>query len=137
MHKIFSHKVKQTNNIKLQLLRSILIGAIASIIDIIIFAILVEVQDFSYLLANLISFSIGLVVNYSLTIRWVFISRSPKNRLTEFLKFTSVGIIGLIMNQFILWLCIDIFMIYSLISKIIATLIAFLWNFFARKYYIF
>ena len=127
----------ENNGIKSQFFYSIIIGGIASFIDIVIFLFLFESLQIHYLLANLISFSIGLVTNYLLTIKWVFTQKSSKKRSYEFFQYFLVAIIGLLFAQLILWLCIDIFIINALISKIIATLIAFIWNFLARKYYVF
>ncbi|MFK5985626.1 MAG: GtrA family protein [Pseudomonadota bacterium] len=127
----------KTDNVKIQLLRSLVVGALASIIDILSFAILTEVFEIYYLLANICSFLIGLLVNYSLTIKWVFTTTKGKKRSHEFVQFSLVGVVGLIINQLVLWFCTDFLAVYVLLSKVIATLVAFVWNFFARRYFVF
>jgi len=116
---------------------SIFIGGIASTIDIAIFYYFVDILQIHYLLANVVSFSIGLITNYLLTIKWVFTEKSSKKRSSEFLQYILVAIVGLLLAQLVLWSCIEILIINALLSKIIATLLAFIWNFLARKHYVF
>jgi len=48
-----------------------------------------------------------------------------------------VSFIGLIVNQLILWQCIDFLTLDPLIAKISATGIVFFWNYSARNHFIF
>ncbi len=92
-------------------------------------------------LANGISFVLGLVVNYLLSILWVFKKPKTSNRMVEFLGFAAIGLVGLLLTigitkLFEFWLA-DITSTYQIISKIVSTAVAFFWNFFARKYLLF
>ena len=99
--------------------------------------ILTEYFNIDYLVSAGIAFIFGLIINYFLSVKWVFNNRAMENRLVEFLLFTLIGLVGLGLNELFLWILTDILLIYYLLSKIITTIIVYLWNFFARKLLLF
>jgi len=127
----------KTNSVLLQLFRYTLVGGFAFSVDIGTLFILTEYINIHYLLSAGIGFILGLITNYFLSVKWVFNSRAVENRLLEFLLFSFIGIIGLVLNELFLWILTDIILLYYLISKIITTIIVYLWNFFARKFILF
>jgi putative flippase GtrA len=133
----------KTDNIFIQFFRYCFVGGIATVVD----------WGASYLLfrfvfggkyavaANVISFVLGLIVNYVLSTLWVFTGAGSENRLKEFLGFAAIGLVGLLLTAgitklFELWLA-DRTSAYQILGKIVSTAAAFLWNFFARKYLLF
>lgn len=129
--------INKTHNIKTQAFRYLVVGGFAFIVDFTIFSVLTEIFSVHYLTANVFSFLSGLMSNYFMSIRWVFATRNINNKYWELLLFSLVGIAGLIINQFILWFCISYFSIYVLLSKVIAAIVVFFWNFFARRAFVF
>lgn len=127
----------KTNNTLLQLLRYTFVGGFAFLIDFGTLFFLTEYVNIHYLVSAGMAFTLGLIVNYFLSVKWVFNSRAMENRLLEFLLFASIGLIGLGLNELFLWILTDILVIYYLISKIITTFIVYFWNFFARKIILF
>jgi len=91
--------------------------------------------------ANAISFVLGLIVNYLLSILWIFKKPKTSNRFVEFLGFAVIGVVGLLLTMGITklfeWWLADITITYQIIGKIVSTAVAFFWNFFARKYLLF
>lgn len=129
---------EKTDNTIVQLLRYTFVGGLAFIIDFGMLALLTELFHIYYLVSAAIAFIFGLFTNYILSIQWVFNIHSKKNICTELIIFTIIGIIGLGLNEIIMWLFTDYLnLTYYLISKIISTGIVYLWNFFARKYLLF
>jgi putative flippase GtrA len=51
----------------------------------------------------------------------------------EFLIFAVIGLVGLGLNEGIIWSFTDLAHFHYLISKIISAIVIFSWNFFARK----
>jgi putative flippase GtrA len=98
---------------------------------------LTEYLDFHYLLSAGIAFTLGLVTNYLISIRWVFATRNFSNRKLEFIMFMVIGLVGLGLNELFIWIFTDLFAIYYLLSKILTTILVYLWNFFARKMILF
>ena len=56
----------------------------------------------------------------------------------DFILFLSVvlSIVGLGLNELILWICIEKFAIYNMIGKVIATGIVMVFNFITRKLFL-
>ena len=135
--KIQSVFIEKTNNTLLQLFRYTLVGSFAFLVDFGTLFILTKYYNVYYLISAGISFTLGLIINYTLCVIWVFTKRSLENRLSEFLIFTFIGLIGLALNELFLWILTDIFLIYYLISKLITAFIVYLWNFSVRKLILF
>jgi putative flippase GtrA len=127
----------KTNNTLFQLFRYTFVGGFAFLVDFGTLLILTEYFNIHYLLSAGLGFILGLIVNYFLSIKWVFDNRVMENWLLEFLFFSSIGLIGLGLNELFLWILTDILLIYYLISKLITTFIVYFWNFFARKMLLF
>ena len=127
----------KTNNILIQLIRYTCVGGFAFLIDFGTLYFLTEYFHIYYLISACISFILGLIVNYYLSVRWVFNNRVFDNHIKEFLMFSLIGLIGLGLNEFFLWLFTDILLIYYLFSKILTTSLVYFWNFFIRKLLLF
>ncbi|MDD4969122.1 MAG: GtrA family protein [Paludibacter sp.] len=127
----------KTNNSFLQLFRYTFVGGLAFLVDFGLLIMLTEYFHIYYLLSAGIAFVFGLIVNYYLSINWVFNSRVVENKLFEFLVFTLIGIVGLGLNELFLWLLTDKLLFYYIFSKAITTFIVYFWNFFARKLLLF
>ena len=127
----------QTNNTLIQLFRYTFVGGFAFIVDFSLLVILTEFCGIHYLISTAIALTIGLSINYCLSVIWVFDKRKLANRSIEFTLFAIIGIIGLGLNELFIWLFTEFAGFHYLISKIISTAIIYLWNFFARKFILF
>jgi putative flippase GtrA len=127
----------KSDNTFIQLIRYTFIGGLAFIIDFGTLFILTEYLDIHYLISAGIAFILGLTFNYFFSTKWVFSKRSFKNRNLEFLLFAFIGIAGLGLNELFMWIFTELLLIYYLGSKIITTIIVYVWNFFARKFLLF
>jgi putative flippase GtrA len=124
-----------TNNLLIQLFRYTFVGGIAFVVDFGLLFFLTAYAGLYYQYSAAISFIAGLAVNYLISIKWVFnASNQNRNRLVEFLIFAVVGLIGLGLNALIIYIFTELAHVYYLLSKIISTIIVFLWNFLARRY---
>lgn len=131
---VFKNK---TDNTFLQLFRYTFVGGLAFLVDFGTLFTLTEYLSLHYLISAGIAFVFGLIINYILSIKWVFNSRVMTNRWLEFMLFTLIGLVGLGLNELFMWILTDLFIIYYLLSKIITTFFVYFWNFFARKFIIF
>ena len=134
IYKIFKGK---TNNTFLQLIRYTFVGGGAFLVDFSLLYLLTDKVELNYLLSATIAFIVGLLVNYFLSIYWVFTNSITSNKLLEFLIFALIGGVGLLFTDLFMWIFTSIIGIYYLLSKIVTTIVVYLWNFFARKYIIF
>ena len=115
-----------------QILKFGIVGGTAFLIDYGIFYILTQFLYIHYIIATIISFSISVIYNYILSIKWVF-DITKKQTKKDFILFLILSIIGLILNSFFLYTCVDLIHIHELIGKIIVTGIIMVYNFITRK----
>lgn len=132
--KLFRDDVDDT---LIQFFRYILVGGLAFIVDFSSLFVLTDILGIYYLVSAAIAFILGLIANYVLSISWVFNKRALGNVWSEFTIFAVIGMIGLGLNELIIWLFTDYVGLYYLASKIISAAIILFWNFFARKYTLF
>lgn len=127
----------EADNTLVQLFRYVWVGGFAFIVDYGSLYILKEYVGFNYLLSAAIAFILGLAVNYLLSTLWVFPDSRLSNKMAEFTVFASIGLVGLLLNEVIMYLCCEVLNIHYMISKLCSTGIVFFWNFFARKIILF
>ncbi len=128
---ILSDKVKMKHLVE-QVLKFGVVGVIAFFIDYSLLYVLTEFCHIHYMISSTISFSISLIFNYIASIYWVFDVRQ-KQTIKEILVFIILSVIGLGINQFVMYLMTDIGNIYYMFSKLVATAIVMVWNFITRK----
>lgn len=126
----------KNNKLLLQIFKFVIVGGIATIIDFIVLFILKEFIGLNEIVANTISFTVSVIYNYIASVKWVFDVDENKNKSTQFIIFITFSIIGLLINNLILWICIDKFSLYYLIGKVIATGIVMVFNFITRKLFL-
>ena len=135
--KLHSLLFERTNSTFLQLFRYFFVGGFAFLVDFGALYAFTEYAHLHYLISAAIGFILGLITNYLLSISWVFNKRKMQNRMLEFAVFTLIGLVGLGLNELLLWVFTDIFLVYYLVSKLITAVIVLFWNFFARKLILF
>jgi putative flippase GtrA len=129
--------VAETDHTPTQMLRYLVVAGAAFAVDFTTLFVLTDVFGVHYLISAVLGFCLGMVVNYILSIRWVFNQRTITSKRLEFLAFGVIGIVGLALLAAIMWFLTGILGIYYLLSKIIATGVVFFWNFLARKFLLF
>lgn len=110
-----------------------IVGGIATIIDFVFLYIFKELFNINIILANTLSFIISVTYNYIASVTWVFDINKDKNNKIQFILFIVFSVIGLIINNTILFILTDKLNIYYLISKVIATIFVMTFNFITRK----
>src|SRR6056297_2971503 len=106
-----------------------LVGFSGLIIDFSITYLLKEKAKIHKYVANSIGFAAAATNNYILNRIWTFASRDPEV-MTQYFKFVTVSITGLILNNFVIWLLSDkVFKLNFYIAKGIAVMVVFIWNF--------
>lgn len=130
LSRLFASK---TNNTIIQLFRYFFVGGFAFVIDYGSLFILTEYCRINYLTSAAIAFLLGLLINYLISILWVFGQKTVTSRCMEFLIFAVIGLIGLVLNEAIMYFGSEILGLHYMFSKLCSTGIVFFWNFFARK----
>lgn len=128
---------QSTDRISIQFFRYLFVGGTAFLVDFGSLYFLTEYFGIYYLLSAAIAFTLGLIVNYLLSVKWVFNKHTLDSRLHEVGIFTLVGIVGLGLNEVIIWFFTSNLHLFYIYSKIISAVLVLFWNFFARRYTIF
>lgn len=114
----------------------ILVGGTAFIVDFGTMVFTKEYFGINYLVAASIGFLIGLIVNYFLALKFVFNSSNGVN-IKDFIYITIIGIVGLALTDIGMFIGVEIFKIHYTITKLIITGGVLIWNFGARKLFVY
>ena len=109
------------------------VGFLCFFIDYGIMVLLTEVAGIVYLVSSACSFTVSVIVNYILSVTFVFETDKEKSRIKEFIVFVFLSIIGLGINQLCMWFGVELLHISYLIVKIGATAVVMVYNFISRK----
>jgi putative flippase GtrA len=123
----------EANTAGLQFIRYTFVGGIAFAVDFATLYALTHFCGLHYLYSAAAGFVVGLTVNYILSILWVFPRRSLQNKWLEFVLFATIGVVGLGINEVVMWFVTEKIGLHYTISKINAAVLTYLWNFIARK----
>lgn len=157
------HQTKQ--QLFWEIIRFLIVGGTATLADYFVFWILDGVlfplistahwwQVVSLILSTGAGFCVGLVVNWVLSVRFVFRAVTDKERATSrrsFMVFTVIGVLGLLLTEIGIFALIAIFPEINLfgsvaflgtewrkwIAKVIMTCIVLVFNYVGRKLFIF
>jgi putative flippase GtrA len=113
--------------------RYFLVGGFAFACDTFTLFSLTHYLKVNYLVSGAVGFLVGTVVNYVLSRSWVFRRRTYNNTSAELTIFTLIGVVGLGLNELILWLFQSKLGIYYLFAKGVSGVTVLMWNFGARK----
>lgn len=119
-----------------QILKFGVVGGIAFVIDYGLLFILTEIFHIHYLLSGTISFSVSVIFNYVLSVLWVFDIKKKRDTKKEFVMFLVLSVIGLGVNQLIMWVLVDKMALYYMLAKIVATVVVMVYNFITRKIFL-
>lgn len=115
-----------------QLVRYGMAALLGLLIDIGVVIFAKEVLGLGYLIAITLGFLLGLIATYILSNKYVF-GKSKVNKGTEIALFAFVGVVGLIILDLLVWIMTGKLGLNYIVSKAVATIAVFLWNFFARR----
>jgi putative flippase GtrA len=113
------------------------VSACALIIDITVLFILVHYLSWWYVAAATTSFLVGLLVVYALSVTLVFKYRRINDQRLEFASFVGVGMVGVAINTAAISFGVKMLGMHYLISKCGAAGFTFVWNFVARRQFLF
>lgn len=117
--------------------RYFFVGGAAACVDIGLFWLFAQQLGLPYLRVSAASFVVATLVNYWLSIRFVFVSGARFRRRWEVAMVFAVSAVGLALNQTILALCVESLAFALIPAKLVATGVVFFWNYFARRVLVF
>ena len=110
------------------LLVYLVISACVTLLDIVLLVLFVELFFVHYLIAVTISYTLAILMKFSLTKKFVF--QSAKGFwMGQLARFTTVSASGLLLTNIVMFVGVDLFYIQYILSKIWAVGIVFFWTF--------
>ena len=119
-----------------QIVKFGIVGVVATIVDYTLLMLLSQVVGIDAVVSAGISYCVSLVLNYLLSMRYVFSHRENLSRSREFVTFVVLSLIGFGLNELVMWLgtrALGTTGIAVTVTKAIATAIVMVWNFVSRK----
>ena len=113
-----------------------IVGVIAFCIDYGLFLLMTYVFGINYLIASAISFVISTIFNFTASMRYVFAGKRGQTRSQQFVIFFVLSVVGLGVNQLVLWMCGDLLAWLAWVGKLAATCIVMIFNFVTRKVFL-
>ena len=132
-------------NLIKQFLKFGIVGAISFVVDFTLYPVC-NFLGCPYLISGIIGFVVSVIVNYLLSMKFVFERRDDMSRKKEFIIYVVLSTIGLGLNELLLYICVDIVYANSdfltglygdrmaeIVAKVFATGVVMIYNFVSRK----
>lgn len=116
-----------------QFSKFVVVGITSLAVDYILLLVLVELLHVDFLIATSASFLASVVVNYFLSMRYVFSRRDDLSRKREFTIFAVLSAVGLGLNDLFMFVGVAVLSIGYQVMKLISTFMVTWYNFFSRR----
>ena len=138
MGNLFSQEtiMKRIKKLLVQFCKFGLVGTLCFFIDYGVMVLLTETSGLGYFLSSAISFTLSVVVNYILSMRFVFKGKDDLNKVQEMAIFVALSMVGLALNQMIMWIAVEFFRVFYAVAKIFSTMLVTVYNFISRKLFL-
>ncbi|MFT2009015.1 GtrA family protein [Pontibacter sp. 13R65] len=119
-----------------QVIKFGVVGALCAAIDMFLFILLFDYLHLNYLLANFGSTCLAILINYFISKKWVFRSGKYSNQV-ELVVFVGFSLIGLLLNQGLVWVFVEYSMADPKLGKLLAIVLVAIFNFITKKAFVF
>ena len=132
-----------------QIMKFGIVGVLSFGIDFGIYSAFVYFTSVPVLVANFFGFTISVIFNYLMSMKFVFQRNEDMDRKSEFTIFVILSLIGLGLNELLVWLFVEYsyenisiiaevfsYSMMKMIGKILATGIVMVYNFISRKIFL-
>jgi putative flippase GtrA len=128
--------MERTQGLVVQFCKFGVVGIFCFCIDYGLMVLLTEFTGLGYFASSAISFVVSVIVNYLLSMRFVFHGKEDLSRAQEVAIFAALSLIGLAFNQMFMWIAVEFFGIFYAIAKIFSTMLVTTYNFISRKLFL-
>lgn len=128
--------MKKVKKLLVQFCKFGLVGTLCFAIDYGLMVLLTEFTGVDYFVSSAVSFTTSVVVNYILSMRFVFDGKEDMSRLQEMMIFLALSLVGLALNQMIMWIAVEFFGMFYMVAKVFSTMLVTTYNFISRKMFL-
>lgn len=115
-----------------EIIKFVVTGFLGTVINLVIFYLLVEKAGMLYIFGAAISFVVAITNNFFWNKHWTFKNKSQKYK-EQYIKYFFVSILGLGINLIILSILIEIFNLWYMFAQLIAIILTGVSNFLLNK----
>lgn len=132
-------KIKQLIKKHEELIKYLIIGVLTTVINYIIFAILVKLANIEMHASNIIAWIVSVIFAYFTNKLFVFESKSFELKVIgkEVLSFGAARVFSLLLEEVILYIFVNLLNLNELIIKLVANVIVIIVNYVLSKFIIF
>lgn len=116
-----------------QFLKFALVGFASLAVEYLFLGYFLQALSMDYLLATTIAFIISIVVNYILSMKYVFSHKEDMSRKREFTIFAVLSAIGLGLNDLYMFIGVSLLNMGTMAMKLISTFFVTWYNYFSRR----
>lgn len=127
----YINKLFQRQDVKL-FVGYVIFAGFAALVDLSLLYSLTEFLRVWYFYSAAFSYLVGMIINYSLNKYLNFRNRSKKI-IPQFGLFATVALIGLGLNQLIIYILVEFINLWYMFAKFIAIFIVMFWSFYGHK----
>lgn len=110
-----------------------LVGLLCFTIDYGLLILMTESGLCTYFAASAISYTVSVIVNYILSMRFVFSGKEDMHKFVELIIFLILSVVGLGLTQLIMWITVEYLHLFYASAKVLASLTVTIYNFFSKK----
>lgn len=110
-----------------------IVGFIGMLVDFLVTWLLKEKLKINKYMANSLGFTCAVINNFYLNLKWTF--QATGNTNIFFIKFILISVVGLALNNMFVYLFNERFSVNFYVSKVLAVVCVFAWNFTANNYF--
>ena len=123
-------------NILKEMLRYAFFGGVTTILNLLMYYFMVEL-DMNYLIANVLSFVIAVVISYYFNKKWVFIEKRSRDRKNEFIRYVLVRFFSIVLDSLLLYIAVSCLRQDKMLSKVFISGGIILATYLLNKIYVF
>lgn len=119
------------------LFRYFFVGGGAFLIDFASYFLLTRL-GVSYLLAGVLAFTVSFVFNFLVSRLLIFHPKNSRKKVAaEIAKVLAVALVGLLLTEVLLFICVQALQTGRLIGKVIASAVVLVWNYLGRRWFVY
>ena len=115
-----------------EIIRFGIAGGVCFFLDFALLFALTEYGGVSYLYSAGIAFTVSVLINYALCVVYVFDGARAQSAMRATAFFGS-SLAGLALNQFCMWLSVDVAGLHYLAAKVVSAAVVMLFNYVAKR----
>ncbi len=118
------------------LVRFATVGAITTILDVVLFGLLAVGMDIPPVPANVVSYSCGIITSFALNRTWTFgIGRSAGGAERHAFRFVLSNLAGLLLSSGLV--AVFTLLLPDFVAKLISVPLVFIWNYSVARFWVF